>query len=61
MDESTQQLIALGIVALAVGAELLRRYRKKRAGKVGCEGCDTPAAPKPNAAGEAPVRFYKKR
>jgi hypothetical protein len=61
MDEGTQQLLALGIVVLAVGLELLRRYRKKRAGKVGCEGCDTPSGAKPNAAGESPVRFYKKR
>ena len=39
MDESTQQLLALALVALAVGLELLRRYRKKKAGKIGCENC----------------------
>ena len=60
MDESTQQIIALGIVAAAVALELLRRYRKKKAGKVGCDGCDTPGNAKP-ANGEAPVKFYKKR
>ena len=39
MDESTQQVIALLIVAVAVGAELYRRYRKKKAGQMGCENC----------------------
>ena len=39
MDESTQQIIALAFVALAIGLELLRRYRKSKAGKIGCESC----------------------
>jgi hypothetical protein len=39
MDESTQQIAALLLVALAVGIELLRRHRKKKAGLIGCENC----------------------
>jgi len=39
MDENTQQLVALLIVALIVGLETLRRYRKQKAGKIGCESC----------------------
>ena len=57
MDESLQEIIALTLVALAVALELLRRYRKNKSGKVGCDGCDTG-----KAAGkkEAPLRFYKR-
>jgi hypothetical protein len=61
MSESTQQLIALVIVAIAIGFELLRRYRKKKAGKQGCDGCDAPGGNKPGSQGETPVKFYKKR
>ena len=61
MNESTQQIIALSIVAVVVGLELLRRYRKKKAGKVGCDDCDSSSGTKANAKGEAPVRFYKRR
>ena len=60
MDETTQQIIALAIVALAVLIELLRRYRKKRSGKAGCDGCDTPAGENNGARGETPLRFYKR-
>ena len=61
MEENTQQIAALVIVLIAVGIELLRRYRKKQAGKPGCDHCDTPAGQKANAQGESPVRFYSKR
>jgi hypothetical protein len=61
MDESLQQIIALGIVAIVVGFELLRRYRKKRSGKAGCDGCDTGNNNKTDAKSEAPVKFYKRR
>ena len=56
MDEATQQLIALFIVAIVVGLELFRRYRKKQRGKVGCEGCDTNKQIENDA--EKPVKFY---
>lgn len=47
MDESTQQLIALLIVACAIGLELWRRQRKKKAGKIGCENCKDTLSKKP--------------
>jgi hypothetical protein len=61
MDETTQQLIALTIVAVAVMLELLRRYRKKKAGKPGCDNCDVVSGDKANDKGEAPVKFYRKQ
>jgi len=61
MDEATQQIFALTIVAVVVGLELLRRYRKKRAGKAGCDGCETGNGTAANNKGEAPIRFYKKQ
>ena len=54
MDETTQQLIALTIVAGAVMLVLLRRYRKKKAGKPGCDNCDVVSGAKTNDKGEAP-------
>lgn len=60
MDETTQQLIALGLVAAVVACELWRRWRKRRAGKAGCDGCDTPGKTK-NKSGETPLRFYRRR
>jgi len=59
MDESLQQVLALLIVAIVVALELLRRYRRKRAGKAACDGCET-GNPKP-ASTESPVKFYKRR
>jgi hypothetical protein len=56
MEETTQQLIALLLVAIVVGLELLRRYRKKQNGKVGCEGCDTNEQVENDA--EKPIKFY---
>ena len=56
MEETTQQLIALLLVAIVVGLELFRRYRKKQRGKVGCEGCDTNEQTENDA--EKPVKFY---
>ena len=35
MDDSLQQALALGIVVLAVIAELVRRYRKKKSEQAG--------------------------
>ena len=61
MDESTQQILALCIVAIVIGLELLRRYRKKRSGKAGCDGCETGNNTKANEKGETPVKFYKRR
>ena len=60
MDESTQQILALTIVAAAVAVELIRRYRKKKAGKPGCEDCPSDTGERANEKGEAPVKFYKK-
>jgi len=60
VDESTQQLIALGLVAAVVGFELWRRWKKRQRGAVGCDGCDTSGNTKKDA-GEAPVRFYRRR
>lgn len=51
-----QQALALGIVALAVIAELVRRYRKKKIGKPGCAGCETQTSM--NKSVETPLRFY---
>jgi hypothetical protein len=60
MNESTQQIVALSIVAVFVGLELLRRYRKKKAGKAGCDDCDSGTDTKTSAKGEAPIKFYKR-
>jgi hypothetical protein len=60
MDELTQQIVALSIVAVVVGLELLRRYRKKKAGKAGCDDCDSGSGTKANEKGEAPIKFYKR-
>jgi len=58
MDESSQQLLALGLVALVVVAEWLRRKRKKKKRAAGCDGCDTPEQ---NASKkESPLRFYRR-
>ena len=59
MDESLQQVLALLIVAIVVALEMLRRYRRKRAGKAACDGCET-GNPKP-ASAETPLKFYKRR
>jgi hypothetical protein len=61
MDETTQQILALAIVAIVIGLELLRRYRKKRSGGAGCDGCDTGNKATTNDKGETPVKFYKRR
>jgi len=58
MDDSLQQAIALTIVAIAVGAELLRRHYKKKSGKAGCEGCKT-GKPQSNTS-ETPLKFYQR-
>jgi hypothetical protein len=61
MEETTQQYIALAIVAVAVALELIRRYRKKKAGKPGCEDCpSSDSGERANEEGEAPVKFYGK-
>jgi hypothetical protein len=60
MDESLQQALALGIVVLAVIAELVRRYRKKKVGKAGCDGCDSAAGQQQSANGETKLKFYRK-
>jgi hypothetical protein len=59
MDETTQQLLALGLVALAVAAEWLRRKRKNKKGGAGCDGCDTPE--QSAVKKESPLRFYRRR
>jgi hypothetical protein len=61
VDESLQQIIALAIVAIVIGLELLRRYRKKRSGKAGCDSCDTGNKTTTNEKDETPVKFYKRR
>jgi len=58
MDDSLQQFIALTLVAVAVAIELVRRYRRKKAGKPGCDGCET-GSTKPDT-GETPLKFYKR-
>ncbi|NND55509.1 MAG: hypothetical protein HKN56_11140 [Gammaproteobacteria bacterium] len=60
MDETTQQLIALSLVAVVIGAELWRRWKKRQSKSDGCDGCDSPGSTKKDA-GEAPVRFYRRR
>ncbi len=59
MDESTQQLLALGLVALVIIAELLRRQRKRRKSNSGCDGCDSSA--KTDAKKTQPLKFYRRR
>lgn len=59
MDDSLQQALALGLVVLAVIAELLRRDRKKQAGKPGCDGCETGTST--NKPAETPLRFYERK
>ncbi len=58
MEESTQQIIALLLVAVVIGFELRRRYLKKKSGKIGCDECGPDKAKTGN---EAPVKFYKRR
>jgi hypothetical protein len=60
MDEALQQALAIGIVILAVSAELVRRYRKKKIGKPGCDGCDSGAGQQQSANGETKLKFYRK-
>jgi hypothetical protein len=60
MDETLQQTLALGIVILAVIAELVRRYRKKKVGKPGCDGCDSGVGQQLTANGETKLKFYRK-
>ncbi len=60
MDEALQQALAIGIVILAVIAELLRRYRKKNTGKAGCDGCDSGTGQQQSANGETKLKFYRK-
>ena len=60
MDESTQQLIALFLVAAAVAFELWRRWRRRRKRTAGCDGCDTPGNAD-KSPGDQPVRFYRRR
>jgi hypothetical protein len=50
----TQELIALGIVAVVVGWAIYRRIRRKAGGCADCAG--KPAA----NTGETTVRFYKR-
>jgi hypothetical protein len=59
MDESLQQMLALGLVALAIVAEWLRRKRKNKKGAAGCDGCDTQE--QSTAKKESPLRFYRRR
>jgi hypothetical protein len=58
MDDSAQQIIALTLVAVAVAVELMRRYRRKKAGKPGCDGCET-GKPQ-NSTNETRLKFYKR-
>ena len=61
LDETLQQALAIGIVILAVIAELVRRYRKKKMSKAGCDGCDSAAGQQPSVDGETKLKFYRKR
>lgn len=60
MDESLQQWLAIGIVALAVIAELVRRYRKNKNARPGCDGCDSGSGQQTTASGETKLTFYRK-
>jgi len=55
MEESTQQILALGLVAVVVIAELLRRRRKKKQRLSGLN------AKKNGTKQERPLRFYRRR
>jgi hypothetical protein len=58
MDDTSQQVIALALVAIAVAVELVRQHRRKKAGKPGCDGCET-GTPK-NKNNDTPLKFYKR-
>jgi hypothetical protein len=58
MDDSAQQIIALTLVAIAVGVELVRRYRRRKTGKPSCDGCET-GKPQ-NSTNETRLKFYKR-
>jgi hypothetical protein len=59
MDDSLQQAIAVTIIVLAVALELWRRYRKKKSGKAGCDGCKTDTSKNSNT--ETPLKFYQRK
>jgi len=59
MDDSLQQAIAVTIIVFAVALELWRRYRKKKSGKGGCDGCKTGTAK--NNSTETPLKFYQRK
>lgn len=59
MDDSSQQIIALALVAIAVAVELVRRYRRKKINKPGCDGCET-GKPQ-NNTNEKSLKFYTRR
>jgi len=56
MDESTQQIIALGMVAIVIAAEVLRRWRKNRKKSAGLNDPNTARDKK-----ETPLKFYRRR
>jgi len=58
MDTLLQEQLALGLVAIAVAVELLRRYHRRSHGKASCDGCET--ANKQVTPSETPLKFYKK-
>jgi len=58
MDESLQEIIALGLVGLAIGLELLRRWRKRQQAANGCTNCEPGNNSRPPEA--TPINFYKK-
>jgi hypothetical protein len=59
MEESTQQLIALGLVVVIIAAELIRRRRKKKQSSSGCGDCGS--ADKTADKKESPLKFYRRR
>ncbi|MDP7271096.1 MAG: FeoB-associated Cys-rich membrane protein [Gammaproteobacteria bacterium] len=61
MDDALQQVIALLLVAVIVAFEFVRRARKNKSGKVGCDSCDSGEGGTTDDKGEAPVKFYKRK
>jgi len=59
MDESSQQIIALVLVAAVVGIALWRKLRNNPKGKSGCSGCEPQTTIEKSAT--KPLKFYKRQ
>jgi len=56
MDESTQQLVSIIIVAVVVGTFVVSRWRNRKSSGSSCGGCGPG-----KTANEVPLKFMRKR